>query len=130
MGLGMASSRGRRPRCRRTRGRYSAAARPRGAPLRGSPAGAAVGDRIAAASIELRLPVTSLLSEAQVGLGFFGDIAAVYDARSSVQQASFLEGVGVGVFVMPPGFGVPVAIDVAHDFAGGVRMHASAGFGF
>ena len=98
--------------------------------LRGWPAGAAVGDRIAAASIELRLPVTSLLSEAQVGLRFFGDTAAVYDAGRSVRQASFLESAGVGVFVMPPGFGFPVAIDVAHDFAGGVRTHVSAGFGF
>ncbi len=98
--------------------------------LRGWPAAAAVGDRIAAASIELRLPVTSLLSEAQVGLRFFGDTAAVYDAGSSIRQASFLEGVGVGVFVMPPGFGSPIAIDVAHDFAGGVRAHVSAGFGF
>ena len=98
--------------------------------LRGWPAGAAVGDRIAAASIELRLPVTSLLSEVQVGLRFFGDTAAVYDASRSLRQASFLEGAGVGVFVMPPGFGFPISIDVAHDFADGVRMHASAGFGF
>ena len=98
--------------------------------LRGWPAGAAVGDRIAAASIELRLPVTSLLSEAQVGLRFFGDAAAVVDAPRSLRQAGFLHGAGVGVFVMPPGFGFPVAIDVAHDFAGGVRTHASAGFGF
>ena len=98
--------------------------------LRGWPAGTAVGDRIAAASIELRLPVTSLLSEAQVGLRFFGDAAAVVDAPTSLRQAGFLQGAGVGVFVMPPGFGFPVAIDVAHDFAGGVRMHASAGFGF
>ena len=59
--------------------------------LRGWPAGTAVGDRIAAASIELRLPVTSLLSEAQVGLRFFGDAAAVYDAPSvsSGRRASF-----------------------------------------
>ncbi len=98
--------------------------------LRGWPAGAAVGDRLAAASVELRLPVTSLLSEAQVGLRVFADTAAVYDAARSVRQARFLEGAGVGVFVMPPGFGFPVAIDVAHDFAGGVRTHASAGFGF
>ena len=98
--------------------------------LRGWPAGAAVGDRIAAASIELRLPVTSLLSQAQVGLRFFGDTAAVYGADFPIRRAGFLEGAGVGVFVMPPGFGVPVSIDVAHDFAGGVRTHVSAGFGF
>jgi len=78
----------------------------------------------------LRLAVTSLLSDAQVGLRLFGDTAAVTNAESSLRQASFLEGAGVGVFVMPLRFGFPVSIDVAHDFAGGVRMHASAGFGF
>lgn len=98
--------------------------------LRGWPAGVAVGDRIAAASLELRLPITSVLSEGRVGLRFFGDTAAVYGARASIRQASFLEGAGVGVFFMPPRFGLPVSLDAAHDFAGGVRVHTSAGFGF
>ena len=101
-----------------------------GGTLRGWPAGVAVGDRIAAASIELRLPITSLLSDGQVGLRFFYDTAAVYPAERSIRRASFLKGAGAGVFFMPPQFGFPVSIDVAHDFASGMRMHASAGFGF
>ena len=101
-----------------------------GGTLRGWPVGETVGDRIATASIELRLPITSVLSEGRVGLRFFGDTAAVYGARQSIRQASFLEGAGVGVFFMPPRFGLPVSFDVAHDFAGGVRTHVSAGFGF
>lgn len=101
-----------------------------GGALRGWPAGAAVGDQIAAASIELRLPITSVLSQGRLGLRIFYDTAAVYDVGSPVGLASFLDGVGVGVFFMPPRFGLPVSIDVAHDFATGVRMHASAGFGF
>ncbi len=101
-----------------------------GGALRGWPAGAAVGDRIAAASIELRLPITSVLSDGRVGLRFFCDTAAVHDAGTPVRRAGFLEGAGAGVFFMPPRFGFPVSIDVAHDFAGGMRVHGSAGFGF
>ena len=101
-----------------------------GGTLRGWPAGVAVGDRIAAASIELRLPITSVLSEGRVGLRFFYDTAAVYDAGRSIRNARFREGAGAGVFFLPPQFGFPVSIDVAGDFAGGVRVHASAGFGF
>ena len=101
-----------------------------GGTLRGWTAGAAVGDRIAAGSIELRLPITSVLSEGRLGLRFFYDTAAVYGAERTVGQAQFLEGTGTGIFFMPPRFGVPVSIDVAHDFSGGMRLHASAGFGF
>ena len=101
-----------------------------GGTLRGWRAGVAVGDRIAAASIELRLPITSVLSEGRVGLRFFYDTAAVYDAAMPIRRARFLEGAGAGVFFLPPRFGLPVAVDVAHDFAGGVRIHGSAGFGF
>ena len=101
-----------------------------GGTLRGWPAGVTVGDRIAAASIELRLPITSVLSEGRVGLRFFYDTATVYDAERPIRRATFLEGAGVGVFFLPPGFSLPVSVDVAHDFAGGVRIHGSAGFGF
>ena len=101
-----------------------------GGTLRGWRAGVAVGDRIAAASIELRLPITSVLSEGRVGLRFFYDTAAVYDAERPIRRARFLEGAGAGIFFLPPRFGLPVSVDVAHDFAGGVRIHGSAGFGF
>lgn len=101
-----------------------------GGTLRGWPAGVEVGDRIAAASIELRLPITSVLSEGRIGLRFFYDIAAAYDADRPIRDAAFREGAGVGVFFLPPRFGLPVSIDVAGDLAGGVRTHVSAGFGF
>ena len=101
-----------------------------GGTLRGWPAGVAVGDRIVAVSIELRLPVTSVLSEGRIGLRFFLDTAAAYNADHRIQDAVFRKGTGIGVFFLPPRFGYPVSIDVASDFAGGVRMHASAGFGF
>ena len=101
-----------------------------GGTLRGWRAGAAVGDRIAAASMELRLPITSVLSEGRIGLRFFYDTAAVYDADRPIRNARFREGAGAGVFFLPPRFGFPMSIDVAGDLAGGVRVHATAGFGF
>ena len=101
-----------------------------GGTLRGWRAGAAVGDRIAAASIELRLPITSVLSEGRIGLRFFYDTAAVYDADRPIRNARFREGAGAGVFFLPPRFGFPMSIDVAGDPDGGVRAHLSAGFGF
>ena len=101
-----------------------------GGTLRGWRAGAAVGDRIAAASIELRLPITSVLSEGRIGLRFFYDTAAVYDVGRSIRNARFREGAGAGVFFLPPRFGFPMSIDVAGDPEGGVRVHFSAGFGF
>ena len=101
-----------------------------GGTLRGWRAGGAVGDRIAAASIELRLPITSVLSEGRIGLRFFYDTAAAYDADRPLRDAAFREGAGVGVFFLPPGFGFPMSIDVAGDPEGGVRVHVSAGFGF
>ena len=101
-----------------------------GGTLRGWPAGAAAGDRLAAASIELRLPVTPLLSEGQVGLRLFYDTAAAYDAGRPIRDARFRQGAGVGVFFQPPRFGLPVSVDVARDVDGGVRTHVSAGFGF
>ena len=101
-----------------------------GGTLRGWRAGAAVGDRIAAASMELRLPITSVLSEGRIGLRFFYDTAAVYDADRPIRNARFREGAGAGVFFLPPGFGFPMSIDAAGDPDGGVRFHVSAGFGF
>ena len=101
-----------------------------GGTLRGWRAGATVGDRIAAASLELRLPITSVLSEGRIGLRFFYDTAAVYGADQPIRNARFREGVGAGVFFLPPRFGFPMSIDVAGDPNGGVRVHTSAGFGF
>ena len=101
-----------------------------GGTLRGWRAGVAVGDRIAAASIELRLPITSVLSEGRIGLRFFYDTAAAYDADRPLRDAAFREGTGAGVFFLPPRFGFPMSIDVAGDPEGGVRVHVSGGFGF
>ena len=95
--------------------------------LRGWEFGARVGDRLLAASIELRLPLSSPLATGKTGFLLFYDTAAVWNAGSA--RAQWLKGVGVGVFVDLPVIG-SVRFDVGHDLRGGVVVHSVAGFGF
>ena len=99
-----------------------------GGVLRGWRVGARVGDRLAAASVELRLPLGSPLLVGNAGVRFFYDTAAVSAAGRSLRGARFLRGAGGGVFVTVP-FG-SLHLDAGHDFRGSVRIHAGAGLGF
>ena len=95
--------------------------------LRGWEFGARVGDRLLAASIELRVPLSSPLATGKSGFRLFYDTAAVWNAGSARDQ--WLKGVGVGVFLNLPVVG-SVQFDVGHDLRGGVVVHSAAGFGF
>ena len=95
--------------------------------LRGWEFGARVGDRLLAASIELRLPLSSPLATGKTGFLLFYDTAAVWDDGSVRDQ--WLKGVGVGVFLDLPVIG-GVRFDVGHDLRGGVVVHSVVGFGF
>lgn len=95
--------------------------------LRGWEFGAQVGDRLLAASVELRLPMNSPFAAGRTGFRFFYDTAAVWNAGAV--RSRMLEGVGVGVFLSVPVFG-EVQFDVGHDLRGGVVVHSTAGFGF
>ncbi len=99
-----------------------------GGNLRGWRVGARVGDRLAAASVELRLPLGSPISMGNTGVRFFYDTAAAYDAGRSLRDQRFLKGAGAGVFLTAP-FG-SLHLDAGHDFRGSVRIHAGAGLGF
>ncbi len=99
-----------------------------GGNLRGWRVGARVGDRLAAASVELRLPLGSPVSMGNAGVRVFYDTAAAYDAGGSVRDQRFLKGAGGGVFLTVP-FG-SLHLDLGHDFRGSVRIHAGAGLGF
>ena len=99
-----------------------------GGNLRGWRVGARVGDRLAAASVELRLPLGSPISMGNAGVRFFYDTAAVYDVDRSLSGQRFLKGAGAGVFLTVP-FG-SLHLDAGHDFRGSVRIHAGAGLGF
>ena len=95
--------------------------------LRGWDFGARVGDRLLAASVELRLSLSSPLATGKTGFRLFYDTAAVWNAGSVRDE--LLKGVGVGVFVSLPVVGI-VQFDVGHDLRAGVVVHSTAGFGF
>ena len=100
-----------------------------GGRLRGWDVGARVDDRLLVASIELRMPVGSPLSAGNAGIRVFYDTGAAYGARESIYDVRFLKGAGAGLFLLAP-LGARLSIDVAHDFAGGVRVHFGAGVRF
>ncbi len=100
-----------------------------GGMLRGWEVGARVDDRVLAASLELRMPIGSPLSAGNAGIRFFYDTGAAYGAGRSVYDVRFLKGAGAGLFLLAP-LGARLDFDVAHDFAGGVRLHFGAGVRF
>ena len=100
-----------------------------GSMLRGWEVGARAGDRLLAASLELRMPIGSPLAAGNAGVRIFYDTGAVYGAGRSVYDVRFLKGAGAGLFLLAP-LGARLDFDVAHDFAGGVRLHVGAGVRF
>ena len=99
-----------------------------GGNLRGWRVGARVGDRLAAASLELRLPLGSPISMGNAGVRIFYDTAAAYHVGRFLGDQRFLKGAGGGVFLTVPFGGL--YLDVGHDFLGSIRLHAGAGLGF
>lgn len=100
-----------------------------GSTLRGHRAGEFAGDRLAAASVELRIPMDSPLHRGSAGFTFFYDAGAVYDVGTSLGDAAFQQGAGAGVFLTAPF--VHLNLDVAKNLTGsGARVHFSTGFIF
>lgn len=98
------------------------------ATLRGFRVGYRAGDRVTAASIELRRPITSPLRLARFGVAAFVDRAAVYSAEGSWRHAEYDTGVGAGWFVTAPV--VSLRMDVAHGVGAGTRVHVTVGVRF
>lgn len=96
--------------------------------LRGFRLGYRAGDRLAAASLELRLPVTSPLRLARFGVAVFGDRGAVCAADASLRSADYDTGVGAGIFATAPA--LSFGLDVAHGLDAGTRAHVSLGVRF
>ncbi len=97
------------------------------ASLRGTRAGFASGDNLAAGSIELRVPVTSPLSVGRLGVKAFLDAGRVWNVRESIRDEPFTRGAGGGVF-----FGVAALtanVDVGRS-DGRTRWHAALGVTF
>ena len=99
-----------------------------GGTLRGWRVGELIGDRMAAGTIELRLPWSSPLSFGKAGFKVFVDVAAAYDVGQSIRKTRFRKGAGGGIFFSVPF--VQLQIDVAHNLVDGVRAHVAAGATF
>ena len=96
--------------------------------VRGFRAGSFVGDNMAAASVELRIPLHSPMNLGQSGLTVFADAGKVYDHDTRFADAKARHGVGVGWYVRAPL--VQLGIDVAHGAGSGMRAHVTAGLRF
>ena len=89
--------------------------------VRGHRVGAQAGDRFAAASAELRLPLNSPMSFGKTGVRLFVDSGAVFDVDERLRKTQFLQGVGVGVFTSAAF--INLQLDVGHDLHGSARLH-------
>jgi outer membrane protein assembly factor BamA len=101
-----------------------------GAPLlRGTRVASADGDRLIAASTELRIPITSPLRFGRFGGTLFFDAAKTYDVGQRPSSAPWSRGAGVGLFMIVQF--MSVNLHFAHSLDGdGGRVHLSTGFTF
>jgi outer membrane protein assembly factor BamA len=97
--------------------------------LRGFPTGAFDGDRMVVTSAELRVPITSVLSGAKLGVDAFTDVSKAVNFDESLSDARWRQGVGAGVFLIAPL--VKINLDVGHGLdGGGTRVILSTGFNY
>ena len=92
--------------------------------VRGHPVGAAAGDRLAAASVEVRAPLDAPYHAVRYGARIFFEAGAVAGAGEPFRDAAIHRGLGGGLFLAAPF--VTVGLDAASDFEGGFRLHLSA----
>ena len=97
--------------------------------LRGFRAGTFDGDRMLVTSSELRVPITSVLSGAKLGLTAFMDAGKAFNVGQSLKDAAWHQGFGGGVFLIATI--VKLNFDVAHGLRDGdTRFAFSTGFSF
>ena len=97
--------------------------------LRGFRTGTFDADRMIVSSGELRVPITSVLSGAKLGLTVFMDAAKAVDFGASLKDAEWHRGAGAGLFLIAPL--VKINLDIAHGLnGGGTRLNIGTGFSF
>ena len=96
--------------------------------LRGFRTGDFNGDEALVTSAELRVPITSVISGARLGVNVFMDAAKVADYNGRLQDARWKKSAGAGVFLIASI--ITLNLDVARAFDGGTRIHLSSGFAF
>jgi outer membrane protein assembly factor BamA len=96
--------------------------------LRGFRAGTAVGDTLVASSAEMRLPLTSPLEIAKLGVSGFFDVGTVYDKGERLADQTFKKGFGGSVWVSAAFVRFNVA--VAHGIGSSTRVHFGGSVAF
>ncbi len=97
--------------------------------LRGFRTGTFDGDRAFITSAELRVPITTVLSAAKLGLTAFFDASKAFNVGERLEDAPWHRGAGGGVFLIAAV--VRINLDVAHGLKDGdTRVHLSSGFCF
>ena len=97
--------------------------------LRGFSTGAFDGDRMFVTSAEIRAPITSVLSAAKLGVNLFMDAGKIWDFGGRMEDATWRQGVGGGVFLIAPL--LRLNLDVAYGLkSGDTHVHLSTGFTF
>ena len=100
-----------------------------GAPnLRGYDAGYKAGDNLGAASVELRIPITSPLNVGRFGVKAFVDWGAIYGVGEKLSDQSFERGIGGGAYLHLTI--VSLSLDVARSQTGNTRFHFGMGVTF
>jgi outer membrane protein assembly factor BamA len=96
--------------------------------LRGFEAGAFFGDTLLAGSLELRLPISPVLSEGKLGVSVFVDAGTAYDKGQRLEDATMRSGGGGSVWVTLLAFRLGIA--VAHGRGSGTRVNFGGGLTF
>jgi outer membrane protein assembly factor BamA len=97
--------------------------------LRGFETGTFIGDRMVVTSGELRVPLTSVLHGAKLGVSAFLDVSKITDFGTSLKDVAWQRGAGAGLFIIAPL--VKLNFDIAHGFdGGGTRLNLGTGFSF
>jgi hypothetical protein len=99
-----------------------------GGTVRGYRAGTAIGDSLALASIELRVPVTSPLSVGRFGVKAFTDLGVVWNSGERLLDQQWSRGIGGGAFFTLTAF--TAGVDVAWSESGRARAHVTMGLTF
>jgi outer membrane protein assembly factor BamA len=96
--------------------------------LRGYDAGYKAGDNLAAASAELRIPITSPLNVGRFGVKAFVDWGTIYGVGDRLSDQTFDRGIGGGAYLHLTI--VSLSLDVARSLTGKTRFHFGMGVTF
>ena len=97
--------------------------------VRGFRTGSFDGDRSVVTSLELRVPLTSVLDTAKLGVTAFIDAGKIWDFGGRAEDVIWRKGAGAGVFLIASF--VRINLDVARGIdTGKTRVHLSSGFTF